>query len=150
MVPGYAPPTQHAQGMPGQIPSQMTGQFPGQMPGPGPSPVAAVQQQAPLGHGPVIVQPSAAQMMAAQPQAAQPRQQAQAAAVAPSATAAAPVQDSWTEHTAPDGRKYYYNKALKQSSWEKPPALIAAQAVRQLFHSSQLHTRLACIAVQLV
>ncbi|KAL0047243.1 hypothetical protein WJX82_010442 [Trebouxia sp. C0006] len=32
---------------------------------------------------------------------------------------------------APDGRKYYYNKALKQSSWEKPPALIAAQAAAQ-------------------
>ncbi len=62
----------------------------------------------------------------------------------------APVQDSWTEHTAPDGRKYYYNKALKQSSWEKPPALIAAQAVRHLCHSSWVHIRLACIAVQLV
>ncbi len=116
--------------MPGQIPGQMTGQFPGQMPGPGPLPVNAVQQQAPQGHGPVTVQPSAAQMMATQPPAAQPQQQAQAAAAAPSATAAAPVQDSWTEHTAPDGRKYYYNKALKQSSWEKPLALVAAQAVR--------------------
>ncbi|DBB01103.1 TPA: hypothetical protein ACH3X1_000995 [Trebouxia sp. C0004] len=131
VVPGYAPQTQHAQGMPGQIPGQMTGQFPGQMPGPGPSPGTAVQQQAPQGHGPVTVQPSVAQMMAAQPQAAQPQQQAQAAAVAPSASAAAPVQDSWTEHTAPDGRKYYYNKALKQSSWEKPPALVAAQAAAQ-------------------
>lgn len=26
----------------------------------------------------------------------------------------------WQEHTAPDGRKYYYNKKTKQSSWEKP------------------------------
>merc|ERR1712179_130994 len=24
----------------------------------------------------------------------------------------------WTEHTAPDGRKYYYNTLTKQSKWE--------------------------------
>lgn len=29
----------------------------------------------------------------------------------------------WTEHTAPDGRKYYYNSRTKQSSWEKPEEL---------------------------
>lgn len=27
----------------------------------------------------------------------------------------------WTEHTAPDGRKYYFNKATQKSSWSKPP-----------------------------
>lgn len=27
---------------------------------------------------------------------------------------------TWTEHTAPDGRKYYYNKELKKSSWSMP------------------------------
>ncbi|CAN0905788.1 Pre-mRNA-processing protein 40A [Linum grandiflorum] len=26
----------------------------------------------------------------------------------------------WQEHTAPDGRRYYYNKRTRQSSWEKP------------------------------
>lgn len=26
----------------------------------------------------------------------------------------------WTEHCAPDGRKYYYNTVTKQSKWEKP------------------------------
>ncbi|XP_010530462.1 PREDICTED: pre-mRNA-processing protein 40A-like isoform X2 [Tarenaya hassleriana] len=26
----------------------------------------------------------------------------------------------WQEHTSADGRKYYYNKRTKQSSWEKP------------------------------
>lgn len=26
----------------------------------------------------------------------------------------------WTEHCAPDGRKYYYNNVTKQSKWEKP------------------------------
>ena len=27
---------------------------------------------------------------------------------------------TWTEHTAPDGRKYYYNSELKKSSWSIP------------------------------
>eukprot|EP00198_Chlamydomonas_reinhardtii_P003267 XP_001692603.1 WW domain protein [Chlamydomonas reinhardtii] len=31
----------------------------------------------------------------------------------------------WTEHTAPDGRKYYYNAKTKQSSWEKPDELLS-------------------------
>ena len=30
---------------------------------------------------------------------------------------------AWTEHTAPDGRKYYYNKSTGKSSWEKPAEL---------------------------
>jgi len=30
------------------------------------------------------------------------------------------TQGDWTEHTAPDGRKYYYNNKTKQSKWEKP------------------------------
>lgn len=30
---------------------------------------------------------------------------------------------NWTEHTAPDGRKYFYNNATKASSWEKPDCL---------------------------
>ncbi|KAM7280753.1 hypothetical protein ACFE04_007887 [Oxalis oulophora] len=30
----------------------------------------------------------------------------------------------WQEHTAADGRRYYYNKRTKQSSWEKPLELM--------------------------
>ncbi|KAL0697141.1 hypothetical protein Bca4012_064321 [Brassica carinata] len=30
----------------------------------------------------------------------------------------------WMEHTSADGRKYYYNKQTKQSSWEKPLELM--------------------------
>ncbi|KAL4419958.1 hypothetical protein ABPG75_007056 [Micractinium tetrahymenae] len=33
------------------------------------------------------------------------------------------AKPDWTEHTAPDGRKYYYNSRTKQSSWEKPDEL---------------------------
>ncbi|KAJ8773273.1 hypothetical protein K2173_028450 [Erythroxylum novogranatense] len=31
----------------------------------------------------------------------------------------------WQEHTAADGRRYYYNKKTKQSSWEKPFELMS-------------------------
>ncbi|OWM64775.1 hypothetical protein CDL15_Pgr028492 [Punica granatum] len=32
----------------------------------------------------------------------------------------------WIEHTSPDGRRYYYNKKTKQSSWQKPFELMTA------------------------
>ncbi|XP_067627291.1 pre-mRNA-processing factor 40 homolog A [Eurosta solidaginis] len=35
-----------------------------------------------------------------------------------------PPNTEWTEHKAPDGRPYYYNNNTKQSSWEKPEALM--------------------------
>lgn len=35
---------------------------------------------------------------------------------------------AWTEHTAPNGMKYYYNSVTKASAWEKPEALKKAQA----------------------
>lgn len=34
-------------------------------------------------------------------------------------------QSDWTEHTAPDGRKYFFNSKTKQSSWEKPEELMS-------------------------
>ena len=30
---------------------------------------------------------------------------------------------AWTEHTAPDGKKYYYNAETQESVWEKPKEL---------------------------
>jgi len=32
-------------------------------------------------------------------------------------------QSEWTEHVSPDGRKFYYNKNTKESTWEKPNML---------------------------
>jgi len=32
-------------------------------------------------------------------------------------------QCDWAEHTAPDGRTYYYNSVTRESAWEKPDAL---------------------------
>ena len=34
-----------------------------------------------------------------------------------------PGKTNWTEHTAPDGRKYFYNAATKVSSWTRPAEL---------------------------
>ncbi|PRW33660.1 pre-mRNA-processing 40A isoform A [Chlorella sorokiniana] len=51
------------------------------------------------------------------------------AAAGPGAAAGGPpaaaggAKPDWTEHNAPDGRKYYYNSRTKQSSWEKPDEL---------------------------
>ncbi|KAL5987634.1 hypothetical protein ACLOJK_035384 [Asimina triloba] len=52
------------------------------------------------------------------------------ASAAPSATSAAPMPVSaqvaapstcnWTEHTSPEGFKYYYNSVTSESKWEKP------------------------------
>ena len=36
---------------------------------------------------------------------------------------AAEPEQIWTEHTAPDGRLYYYNARPKESRWEKPEEL---------------------------
>lgn len=33
----------------------------------------------------------------------------------------------WTEHDAPDGKKYYYNSQTQESVWEKPQELIDFQ-----------------------
>eukprot|EP00967_Tisochrysis_lutea_P077792 scaffold105698_cov22-Tisochrysis_lutea.AAC.1 len=53
-----------------------------------------------------------------------------APAAAPAQATAAPAdankpRSDWTEHTAPDGRKYYYNAKLGKSSWEKPEELMS-------------------------
>ncbi|KAI3972783.1 hypothetical protein MKX01_019441 [Papaver californicum] len=34
------------------------------------------------------------------------------------------LSSDWQEHTSNDGRRYYYNKKTKQSSWEKPVELM--------------------------
>eukprot|EP00850_Spirogloea_muscicola_P004143 SM000017S02883 [mRNA] locus=s17:918328:927163:+ [translate_table: standard] len=39
----------------------------------------------------------------------------------------APSGSDWQEATAQDGRKYYYNRRTRQSSWEKPPEMMTAQ-----------------------
>jgi len=35
----------------------------------------------------------------------------------------------WTEHHAPDGRKYYYNTTTRQSKWEKPDEMKSEEEI---------------------
>lgn len=55
--------------------------------------------------------------------------------VAPMANQSSP----WSEHTAPDGRIYYYNSVTKQSLWEKPDELKTAAEVRVDFKIINKH-----------
>ena len=45
----------------------------------------------------------------------------------PPGTGTSLTSSSWTEHDAPDGRKYYYNRATKKSTYEKPKELYTAR-----------------------
>ncbi|CAJ0872373.1 296_t:CDS:2 [Entrophospora sp. SA101] len=40
-----------------------------------------------------------------------------------------PTSTVWTEHSSPDGRKYYFNSITKQSSWDKPDELKTPEEV---------------------
>ncbi|OWZ24601.1 hypothetical protein PHMEG_000277 [Phytophthora megakarya] len=42
--------------------------------------------------------------------------------------APAPSSSQWSEHNAPNGRKYYYNAVTGESTWERPAEMTAPQA----------------------
>ncbi|KAK4341997.1 hypothetical protein RND71_037813 [Anisodus tanguticus] len=46
------------------------------------------------------------------------------ASTVPASTASQQTASHWQEYEAADGRRYYYNKVTKQSSWEKPLELM--------------------------
>lgn len=56
---------------------------------------------------------------------------AKPAATTGTAQTVAPAKCSWTEHTSPDGFKYYYNSATQQSTWEKPEELTKFEQQQQ-------------------
>ncbi|KAB1201599.1 Flowering time control protein FCA [Morella rubra] len=45
--------------------------------------------------------------------------------------AVAPVKCNWTEHTSPDGYKYYHNSATGESRWERPEELMLLEHQQQ-------------------
>ncbi|KQK17847.1 pre-mRNA-processing protein 40A [Brachypodium distachyon] len=57
------------------------------------------------------------------PPAVQPGHQSMSASL-PSVSSTEPSSSDWQEHTSQDGKKYYYNKRTRQSSWEKPAELM--------------------------
>jgi pre-mRNA-processing factor 40 len=59
-----------------------------------------------------------------------PSSQPAASSAAGSSAASKPA---WTEHTAPDGRKYYFNSQTNKSSWEKPAELLTPQVLISKF-----------------
>ncbi|CAD5189998.1 unnamed protein product [Musa acuminata subsp. malaccensis] len=54
---------------------------------------------------------------------------------------AVPMTCNWTEHTSPDGFKYYYNSATQESKWEKPEEFT-------LFEQQQQHQKLLLLQQQ--
>ncbi|XXG47485.1 hypothetical protein AAC387_Pa02g2123 [Persea americana] len=52
-------------------------------------------------------------------------------AVPVSTQAVAPQTCNWTEHTSPEGYKYYYNGATTESRWEKPDELTLFEQQQQ-------------------
>ncbi|XP_074567030.1 flowering time control protein FCA-like isoform X2 [Curcuma longa] len=44
---------------------------------------------------------------------------------------AVPITCNWTEHTSPDGFKYYYNSVTQESKWEKPEELAVFEQQQQ-------------------
>uniref|UniRef100_A0A7N1A3A1 Pre-mRNA-processing protein 40A n=2 Tax=Kalanchoe fedtschenkoi TaxID=63787 RepID=A0A7N1A3A1_KALFE len=59
-----------------------------------------------------------------QPTGLSPAVAASVTSVSSAPTASPQSSSDWQEHTASDGRRYYYNRKTKQSSWEKPPELM--------------------------
>ncbi|KAF3456378.1 hypothetical protein FNV43_RR01028 [Rhamnella rubrinervis] len=53
------------------------------------------------------------------------------AAPAVPVTAVTPVKCNWTEHTSPDGYKYYYNGVTGESRWDKPEDLVSYEQQHQ-------------------
>ncbi|POM68460.1 CUG-BP- and ETR-3-like factor [Phytophthora palmivora] len=42
--------------------------------------------------------------------------------------AQAPSSSQWSEHNAPNGRKYYYNAVTGESTWERQLTLLISQS----------------------
>ncbi|XP_057425480.1 pre-mRNA-processing protein 40A isoform X2 [Lotus japonicus] len=87
-------------------------------------------QHPPHTHAPPAGQPwlpsvsqSAAAVTSVQPAGVQPSGTTSTDAATP-ATNQSSASD-WQEHTSADGRRYYYNKRTRQSSWEKPLELMS-------------------------
>eukprot|EP00249_Psilotum_nudum_P023213 c28788_g1_i3 orf=510-2993(-) len=95
-----------------------------------------------------VALPSPQQQTSTQPSwaLAQPQQVATSVgiSVTPVGSTAAPstVTCNWTEHTSPEGHKYYYNSITGESRWEKPEEFAAYE------HHQQQNQPLTHVQVQ--
>ena len=123
MMGGMPPPPMVGGSMMGGPPPMMGG---GMMGGPPPPMMGGMPPG--MGHPPppmMGVPPPMMQPPIQPPPAAQ--QQPPPIATAPPASSSAKSNGTgWEEHTAPDGRTYYYHAATKRSSWDKPPEMKTA------------------------
>jgi len=55
-----------------------------------------------------------------------------------------PAPEEWSEHTAADGRKYYYNRLKKISAWTKPDILKTPHEVSLALQSDCRDLMLIC------
>nr|XP_034580048.1 pre-mRNA-processing protein 40A isoform X2 [Setaria viridis] len=73
---------------------------------------------------PPVVQPWGQSVPHVTPLVQPGHQPVPATATLPSVNSSEPSSSDWQEHTAAEGKKYYYNKKTRQSSWEKPVELM--------------------------
>ncbi|KAK2990212.1 hypothetical protein RJ640_014664 [Escallonia rubra] len=78
-----------------------------------------------------VVPKSAVSTPANQPVADVPPATSSSPAVPLASRLVAPTTCSWTEHTAPDGYKYYHNSITQESKWEKPEELTLYEQQQQ-------------------
>nr|CAD1831815.1 unnamed protein product [Ananas comosus var. bracteatus] len=84
------------------------------------------------------------------PAAVMPTVTSATSALPVNAAPAVPLTCNWTEHTSPEGFKYYYNSITRESKWEKPEefALFEQQQQQQKMLLLQQQQKLAVQQLQ--